>query len=146
MMGIAIEKKARRLAANQIVATSTHIGLMLLLVPRFGYAAAAVSTLIGYSTLLGLHTLASRPYLTWRFPFNTLRNVIAASIIMGLAAGEIYGLSGAGSKASPAYLFLSIVVAVPTYFACLWLLGEVKKDEKHAVWQLWYRVKGGVHV
>ncbi len=76
MMGIAIKKQARRLGANQIVAASTHIGLQLLLVPRFGYVAAAISTLIGYTVLLVLQTLASRPHLTWRFPFSTLRNVI----------------------------------------------------------------------
>ena len=98
MMGIAIKKQARRLGANQIVAASTHIGLQLLLVPRFGYVAAAISTLIGYTVLFVLQTLASRPHLTWRFPFSTLRNVIAASVVMGLAAWGIYGISGDGSK------------------------------------------------
>jgi O-antigen/teichoic acid export membrane protein len=142
MMGIAIKKQARRIGANQIAAASAHIGLQLLLVPRFGYLAAAISTLIGYTVLLVLQTLASRPYLTWRFPFSTLRNVMAASAVMGLAAWGIYRLSGAGNKGSPVYLFLSIVVAVPTYFVCLWFLGEVKKEEKHKVMQLWFKVTG----
>jgi O-antigen/teichoic acid export membrane protein len=140
MMGIAIKKQAGRLGANQIVAASTHIGLQLLLVPRFGYVAAAISTLIGYTVLFVLQTLASRPHLTWRFPFSTLRNVIAASMIMGLTAWRVYGISGAGSKVSPAYLFLSIVVAVLTYVVCLWWIGEVKAEEKYAIKQLWYRV------
>ena len=140
MMGIAIKKQARRLAANQIAAASIHIGLQLLLVPRFGYVAAAISTLIGYTVLLVLQASASRPYLTWRFPFSTLRNVIAASVVMGLVAWGIYGMSGAGSKVSPAYLFLSIVVAVLTYVVCLWWLGEAKEEEKNTVRQLWYRV------
>jgi O-antigen/teichoic acid export membrane protein len=139
-MGIAIKKKAIRLGANQIIAASTHIGLQLLLVPRFGYAAAAISTLIGYTVLFVLMTLASRPYLTWRFPFSTLGNVIVASVLMGLAAWGIYRLSGAGNKGSPVYLFLSIVVAVPTYFVCLWRLGEVKGEEKKAVLQLCSRL------
>jgi O-antigen/teichoic acid export membrane protein len=142
MMGIAIKKKAGRIGANQIVAASTHIGLQLLLVPRFGYVAAAISTLIGYTVLLVLQTLASRPHLTWRFPFSTLRNVFAASVVMGLAAWGIYGMSGAGSRVSIAYLFLSIIVAVPTYVICLWWLGEVKEEEKNTVMQLWYRVIG----
>jgi len=142
MMGIAIKKRARRIGANQIAAASTHIGLQLLLVPRFGYVAAAISTLIGYTVLLVLQTIASRPHLTWRFPFSTLRNVIAASVVMGLAAWGIYGISGDGSKGSPVYLFLSIGIAVVTYFFCLWFLGEVKEKEKQAVLQLWYRVTG----
>jgi len=139
-MGIAIKKKTRRLGANNIAAASTHIGLQLLLVPRFGYVASAISTLIGFTVLLVLNTLASRPFLTWRFPFSTLRNVTAASVVMGLVAWGIYGLSGAGSKGSPAYLFLSIAVAVTTYVVCLWWLGEVKKEEKKEVMQLWYRL------
>jgi O-antigen/teichoic acid export membrane protein len=142
MMGIAIKKQSRRLGANNIAAASTHIGLQLLLVPRFGYVASAISTLIGYTVLFVLQTLASRPHLTWRFPFGTLRNVIAASVVMGLAAWGTYGMSGAASKGSPAYLFLSIFVAVITYVVCLWWLGEVKKEEKRAVWKLWYRVTG----
>ena len=141
-MGIAIKKKAIRLGANQIIAASTHICLQLLLVPRFGYVAAAISTLIGYTVLFVLMTLASRPYLTWRFPFSTLGNVIVASVLMGLTAWGIYRLSGAGNKGSSVYLFLSIVVAVPTYFVCLWFLGEVKKEEKHKVMQLWFKVTG----
>ena len=67
---------------------------------------------------------------------------MAASVVMGLAAWGIYGLSGDGSKSSPAYLLLSIVVAVPTYVACLWWLGEIKEEEKHTVKQLWIRVTG----
>lgn len=145
MMGIAIKKQAHRLGANQIVAVTAHIGLQLLLVPRFGYIASAISTLVGYTVLLVLQTLASRPHLTWRFPFRTLRNVMVASAVMGLAAWGIYGRSGDGSKGSPVYLFLSIVVAVPTYTGCLWWLGEVKQEEKHAVSQLWSRVTRGIH-
>lgn len=144
MMGIAIKKQTSRIGANQIVAASTHIGLQLLLVPRFGYVASAISTLVGYTVLLALQTLASRPHLTWRFPFRTLRNVMAASAVMGLAAWGIYGMSGAGSKVSPVYLFLSIAVAVPTYVVGLWWLGEVKEEEKHTLMQLWYRAKGRV--
>jgi O-antigen/teichoic acid export membrane protein len=140
MMGIAIKKKARQLGVNQIIAASTHIGLQLLLVPRFGYVASAVSTLIGYTVLFVLQTLTSRPYLTWRFPFRTLRNVIVASVIMGLATWGIYGMSADGSKGSPAYLLLSIVVGMLTYVICLWLTGEVQAEEKHAIQKLWYRV------
>jgi O-antigen/teichoic acid export membrane protein len=142
MMGIAIKKRARRIGFNQIAAASTHIGLQLILVPRFGYIAAAISTLIGYSVLLVLQIIASRPHLTWRFPFRTLRNASAASVIMGLAAWAIYGMSGHGTKGSPVYLFLSVGAALVTYFFCLWWLGEVKENEKQAVLQLWYRATG----
>jgi O-antigen/teichoic acid export membrane protein len=142
MMGIAIKKRARRLAANTIAAASTHIVLQLLLVPRFGYVSSAISTLIGYLVLLVLQNQASRPYVTWRFPFGTLRNVSIASVLMGLIVWGGYGMFGTGSKGSPIYLLLSIVVAVPIYTVCLWWLGEIKTDEKHAILQLLHRVIG----
>jgi O-antigen/teichoic acid export membrane protein len=140
MMGLTIKQRARRLGANNIVAAAIHIGLQLLLVPRFGYVASAICTLIGYTALLLLQTVASRPHLAWRFPFSTLRNAMAASVVMGLAAWGIYGMSGAGNTVSPAYLFLSIAVAVLTYGVCLWWLGEVDEAEKKTVLKLWDRV------
>jgi O-antigen/teichoic acid export membrane protein len=142
MMGLTIRQRARRIGANQILAAAIHIGLQLVLVPRFGYVASAICTLIGYTTLLFLHTMASQPHLAWRFPFSTLRNVIAASVVMGLAAWGIYGMSGKGSRVSPVYLFLSIAVAVPTYGLCLWRLGEVRERERNTLVQLWARVTG----
>jgi len=141
MLGITIRKQARRLATNQIIAVSVHLCLQLLFVPRYGYIASAISTLIGYTALLVLQTLASRPYLTWRFPFSTLRNVIAASVVMGLVVWGIYAIFGTGNKSSPVYLLISIVVAVPVYVTCLWLVGEVKEDEKDMVTEIWHRLK-----
>jgi O-antigen/teichoic acid export membrane protein len=144
-MGLTIKKQAARFAVITIIAASTHIILQLLLVPRYGYIASAVSTLIGYSLFFVLQTLASKPHLTWHFPFSTLRNTAIASILMGLAAWGIYGLSGRGSSASFIYLFLSIIVAVPIYSACLWLFGEVKAEEKLVIFQFFQKVKGGHH-
>lgn len=144
-MGMAIKKRTRQLGANQIIAASIHIGLAILLVPRFGYVAAAITTLIGYSVLLTLHTLASRSHLRWRFPFNTLRNVLIASIGMGLIAYWVYGLSGNDSNGSPAYLVLSILAAIPVYSFLLWALGEFKEKEKNFVLQLWQRFAGKRH-
>ncbi|GAB1469193.1 lipopolysaccharide biosynthesis protein [Chloroflexota bacterium] len=141
-MGMAIKKNTRRLGTNQILAASLHIILAVLLVPRFGYAAAAVTTLIGYTVLLILHTLASRPHLTWHFPFKTLYNVIFASMGMGLVAYLVYGLSGNDDNGSPLFLLLSILAAIPTYFILLWVLGEVKEKERFFAQQLWRRISG----
>lgn len=142
MMGIAIKKQAGRLATNQIVAVTTHIALQLLLVPLFGYVASAISTLIGYTVLFVLQTVASQRHLTWRFPFTTLRNVTAASAVMGLVAWGVYSVSGEETGVSPFFLFLSIVAAVLIYVVCLWSLGEVKQEEKNDVIHILSRVRG----
>lgn len=141
-MGMAIKKKTRRLGANQIIAASIHIVLAILLVPRFGYAAAAVTTLIGYSVLLVLHTLASRAHLPWHFPFRTLSNVVIASLGMGVVVYFVYGLAGNQPNGSLLFLGLSILIAVPAYIILLWILGEVKEREKTFALQLWQKYTG----
>jgi O-antigen/teichoic acid export membrane protein len=142
MLCLAIKQQARRLGGIQIIAAAIHIGLQLLLVPRFGYVASAICSLIGYTALLLLLVWAARAHLSWRFPFTTLRNVIAASAVMGLAAWGVYGMSKGGSQVSPAYLLLSVAVAVPTYGLCLWWLGEIDDAERATVVTLWARVIG----
>lgn len=139
-MGIAIKKQTRLLAGNQILASLIHIGLALLLVPRFGYAAAAVTTLAGYSILLMLNSLASRQQLTWMFPFKSLRNILIATLLMGGVAWGVYSIPGVEDGISIPYLFLSIALASGVYAACLWLLGEVMEDEKNKIFQLWHRL------
>jgi O-antigen/teichoic acid export membrane protein len=141
-MGVMVKKKALRLGINQVVAASINLVLNLILVPRFGFVAAGITTLVGYTALLVLQTYTSRPYLTWRFPFRTLRNVVIAAICMGLVAWGIYGFSGNRSEAHVVFLLLSIVGAVPVYFACLWWLGEANARERTAVRCLWHRIAG----
>lgn len=139
-MGLTIKKQARQLGINQIIAAVTHISLQVILVQHFGYLGSAISTLIGYTLLLVLHTLTSKSHLIWRFPFTTLRNVTAASIVMGLVAWGIYKIPNTGSAVSIPFLLLSIIAAVPTYVLCLWWLGEIKDDEKQLILKLWGRV------
>ena len=141
MVGMTIKKKARQLGANQIIAAVTHLGVQLLFVHRFGYIASAVSTLIGYTLLFVLNVLGSKPHLPWRFPFVTLRNTIIASIVMGLITWAVYGISGNEGSASPLFLILSILTALPTYFVSLWLLGEPTENEKDTLFQIWSRFR-----
>ncbi len=140
MMGAQIQKKTRQLAVNTVIAVTIHLGLQFLLVPRFGYIASAVSTLIGYIVLLVLHLRISQPHLTWHFPFSTLRNTGIASAAMGLAAWWVYGMSSDPDGSSLTYLFLSVFAGVLVYVVCLWFTGEVRSEEKYTLQHLWYRI------
>ena len=143
-MGILIKKKTRRIAVNQILAALVNLALNLVLVPRYGFVAAGITTLIGYALLFALQASASRHYLTWLFPFRTLRNAVIATISMGLAITSVSAVYADIAKggAEAWYLFLSIVVAVPVYFASLLLLGEANEEERAIARNLWYRVAG----
>ena len=69
-----------------IIAMSAVItfGLNLVSIPRFGLIGAAVSTLLGYSILLGLSVYFSRRYLKFGFELWFIVKSILASLMMSL--------------------------------------------------------------
>jgi O-antigen/teichoic acid export membrane protein len=138
-LGTLLGKRTSRVAISQSVASALNLGLNLILVPTFGFVAAGATTLVGYAVLLGMQAYFSRSYLTWRFPFPTARNVVIASVVMSVVAWAVYRLAGAGSL-HLGYLLLAVLVAVPTYFASLALLGEASAGELATIRRAWAAV------
>jgi len=138
--GTLLGRNTRQIAINQIIAASLNLGLNLFLVPRFGFVAAGFTTLVGYTILVVLQAYSSRLYMTWRCPYRTLRNVVMANVLMGLAAFGVYAMSGNWGSVHLGYLLLSIVVGVLVYFSCLLLLGEANEEERAVAKHFWSRV------
>jgi O-antigen/teichoic acid export membrane protein len=138
--GILIKQKTKLIAANQIAAAFVNLGLTLLLVPRYGYVMAGVTTLVGYLVLFALQAHSSRAYLTWRFPWRTMRNSIVATVFMGVVSLAIYGLSGNIMELRVIYLLPSVAVAMLAYFVSLWLLGEANEEERAVANRLRQRI------
>ncbi len=125
--GLLFLKKTRHIAVAITVAGLANIGLNLLLVPSYGYMAAAVTTLVGYIILLAIMVIASRKYFVWDFPFRSLGRAVLASSIMAAAVGPV----GNRLTSFPlANLAVAIPLGVVLYSAALWLLGEVQPSEK----------------
>jgi O-antigen/teichoic acid export membrane protein len=139
--GLLIQKKTQAIAANQIAAALLNVGLNLLLIPRYGFVVAGITTLAGYLALFVLQSLASRRYLTWRFPVKSLRNILAATTLMGALAYGVYGLSGSQADLRPGHFLFSIALAVPVYFGALWLLGELNETERGAASRFYRRLR-----
>lgn len=70
---------------NFFVAAMINVILNLIFIPRIGYFAAGIASCIGYVVLLSMHTWSSKKYIKWIFPWNTVRNILIASIMMTLA-------------------------------------------------------------
>jgi len=70
-----------------------NVGLNLLLIPRFGYMAAAVTTLIGYITLDVIAFVVSRRLFSWKLPLMTAAKTGVVSLIMGLAVSWFVRIS-----------------------------------------------------
>jgi len=103
-----------------------NLGLNWLFIPRYGYVAAAFTTLISYAFLLFLMITVSRRYFVWEFPFKSLAKATCASSAMGIIVYYV------GSNLTPSTLLnliLGTVVGVAVYFAMLFLLREPQKEE-----------------
>ena len=138
--GLLIKKKTLAIAANQIITALINIGLNLLLIPRYGFVIAGITTLTGYLALFILQYFSSRRYLTWRFPYKSLRNILTATLLMGSLAFWIYGLSGSRTELRPGYFLFSVALAIPVYFGTLWLLGELNEFERGVAVRFYHRL------
>ena len=141
-MGTLIMKQTHRIAIYQLIAAGVNLGLNLILIPRFGFVAAGLTTLLGYAVLFGMQAYGSRLYLTWYFPFKTLRNVTVTSVCMGLVVFGVFNMSDHGNNGTRiVFLLLSIFVAVPVYFIFLLLLEEINQGERDNFKRFLYKLK-----
>lgn len=84
-MGFLFHKKTVPVTVMIVISGALNVVLNYLLVPAYGYMAAAVTTLISYACLLVLAVGFSRRLLAWAFPFRALRNSVLASLGMASA-------------------------------------------------------------
>lgn len=126
--GFRIRKKNNYIAIGIIISGILNLGLNFLLVPKYGYKAAAFTTLLSYIFLLLIMIIYSRRYFIWQFPFKTLFNSLGSAGIMGIAVYFIYNIF----HLRPIY---SIIIGVFSgffiYLTMLFLFKEFVPEEKH---------------
>jgi O-antigen/teichoic acid export membrane protein len=135
--GFAFYKKTQLVMLSIILSGFLNLCLNFLLIPKFGYMAAAVTTLISYVFLLILIVILSRRYFIWEFPYKTLRNVVGASSIMGVM---VYTVSNGLTSSVPLNLILGIVAGIAIYTVMLFVTGELNKQEIQILYDLRHKV------
>ena len=125
--GLTFHKKTNIIMYSFIASGLLNIGLNFLLVPRYGYMAAAATTLASYAFLLMLMVVTSRHFFVWEFPFKSLGKIAFASAIMGAAV--YYAGSFCITSSTLTNLILSIFLGTVIYSVLLFLLGEINKEE-----------------
>jgi O-antigen/teichoic acid export membrane protein len=138
--GLLIQKKTLAIATNQVLSALGNVGLNLLLLPRFGFIAAGLTTFAGYLVLFALQYYSARRYLAWRLSIKSLRNISIATLLMGSLSLWIYRLSGNVTELRPGHFFLCVLLALPIYVGALWMLGEWNDSERGAVAQFYRRI------
>lgn len=106
-----------------LLATVLNIGLNILLVPKYGYPAAAVVTLVSYTFFLIITPLVTRNYLVWAFPVKPSLNIVLATV------AAIFVASGARimlGDQPPTIIILALLgIGGATYLSTLLLLKEI---------------------
>lgn len=124
--GFLFYKKTGFIAFSIVTSGLLNLGLNFLLIPKYGYMAAALTTLVSYAFLLFLMIITSRRFFVWEFPFKTLVKVSLASAIMGII---VYPIGNSLTSSVLINLILGIFVGVVVYTAMLFVLREPQKAE-----------------
>lgn len=119
-------KKTQLTLYYNLIGGGLNLGLNFLFVPKYGYMAAAATTLIACIANLVMVIALSRHFLIWQFPFKSLGRVACASLIMGIL---VYYFSINFSKSNMSNLIIGIVVGVIVYYIMLLLLRELQPEE-----------------
>ena len=112
-----------------VLATAcVNIVLNFILIPKFGYKGAAYATCASYIVYPFLVHFTTRSRIPWRIPWFAAAKIIMASALMGSA---VYPLRFfLWNKIHPVItLVLAFAVALPLYFAFLFLLRGIKTYE-----------------
>ncbi len=118
-----------------VIAGLLNVVLNLLLLPRFGYMAAAWSTCAGYGALLALNVVAARRIARLRLVGSYLWKVGVASLGMAIFVVVVQRLLAP----SAVDLMVTIVGAAIVYSVLTLAVGGLMPEERHA---LRARIKG----
>ena len=96
--GLELAERTRLMFLLVAVCALVNIILNLIFVPRYGYPAAAVTTLASNAVYPILVHLASRRLIPWRIPWAAMAQVSAAGVVAGgagIAVGRLFASAGA---------------------------------------------------
>ena len=125
-LGLIFQKRTNLIMMSILLSGLINLVLNIMLVPRYGYMAAALTTFVSYMVLLFLIIVISRRFFLWEFPFKSLGKISLASIVM---AAILYPLV---KMLTPSLLnlLLAIPLGIVVYGISILLLGEVRNGEK----------------
>ena len=124
--GLIFRKKTNFIMLSILISGLLNIVLNFIFIPKYGYFAAAVSTLVSYVVLLVSVIIFSRNFLIWEFPFKTLLRVSICSTIMGFVIYLINNFLGSSLLS----LIVLVILGVIVYSVSIYIIGEIKDKEK----------------
>jgi len=123
---------------NSAVSSVVNILLNIILLPRYGYTAAAFSSFVGFFIYFLLSKIESRRYMKWTLPRKSYVWLIAAAAVMGAA---VWGLSLALPQSHTSLVPL-VIAGVAVYFIVLIVSGEITPEMQYIRSKLFKGRKG----
>ena len=131
--GFIFYKKTGYITFSIVASGLLNLFLNFLFVPRYGYFAAAVTTLVSYAFLLFLMIILSRRFFVWKFPLKSLIKVTCASTIMGIV---VYYVGNCLFHFTLLNFILTTSLGGLLYLGLLFLFQEFNEKERQAVKQI----------
>jgi len=130
-------KRTNLIMFCNLTCATLNLGLNFLFIPKYGYVAAAATTLVAFAADLLIKIGMSRHFLVWQFPFKSFGKIVVASAVMSII---VYRLGNSLSASNPVNLMVGICTGAVVYSAMLLLLRELRPEEIREVRALAFRV------
>ena len=140
---VIIADREQRAARALIVSTTCNVLLNLLLIPRFGYLAASVVTVITEAVLVGQYLWELRRELAGVRRVEVFDKPLLAALIMGLMLLALEVLE-APLSSQPVWLLARITLGGAVYVGVLWALRALGLEEVRFVVSALLRGRGPV--
>lgn len=127
--GLGLAKRTDIVMRNYFLAALFNVLLNVVLVPKFGFIAAAVTTTLSYAVLLVLNIKSANKYLKWVVIPRSAFNATVASVVMGAIVFYIIRIF---SNALLDCIF-GVVIGAVTYLTMILLLNEFSHEEKSEI-------------
>jgi len=121
---IVIANKESRVARAVLISTGCNILLNLFLVPRFGYIAASVMTVVTEMILVGQYVWFLRKQDKDFVFYRGILSTIFSAVLMGII---VFSLR------TRVNLIVNVLVGAVSYFVISWVTGVIGKDELNFV-------------
>ena len=110
-----------KILSISFIAAALNIIMNLILLPKYGYIGAAISTLLAYLIQVSLSYYEARKLMEIRIPLKSLLNAVIGSVVMYLAVTWLSGYLGA-----PVWwaFIAKVTVGILVYLAALYMLKE----------------------
>lgn len=119
-----LQEKTKTIFYLMIAAATVNILLNIIMVPYYGFYAAAITTAASYLLYLILALGLSYKIFTWRISFRSIGRIAVAALMMAGALQTSLALI----HRSTIHLILGIIFGVIVYFLALIIVGELKDE------------------